>query len=61
MGYGQTACLVALAQIAAEGRTRDYHKYRTLTKERKSNHKNEEYQAKEQGKGKQKAQNLHTR
>ena len=35
MGYDQTACLVAVAQYAAEGRSRGYRKYQNLTKEPK--------------------------
>ena len=36
MGYDQTACLVAVAQEVAEGRTRDYHKYRNLNENAKT-------------------------
>ena len=38
MGFNrndQTACLVAVAQAVAEGHSRDYRKYRNLTKEPK--------------------------
>ena len=36
MGYDQTACLVAVAQFAAEDHTRGYHKCRNLTQEREN-------------------------
>ena len=35
MNHGQTACLVAVAQVVAEDHSRDRHKCRNLTKERK--------------------------
>ena len=35
MGYDQTACLGEVARFVAEEHSRDRHKYRTLTKERK--------------------------
>ena len=44
MGYDQTACLVALAQFAAEGHTRGYRKCRNLNENAKRIDKNEEYE-----------------
>ena len=34
MEYDQTVCLVAVAQVVAEGHSRDYRKCRNLTQER---------------------------
>ena len=50
MGHGgndQTACIVA-GQIVAEGRSRDHHKCRILTKERKRTDKNKEFKRTQQ-------------
>ena len=48
MGDGQTACLVAVAQKVAEDHSRDHHKCRTLTKERKRTDKNKEFKRTQQ-------------
>ena len=42
MIHGQTACLLAVAQVVAEGHSRDYHKCRNLTKERNQIDKDDE-------------------
>ena len=44
MRYDQTACLIAVAQNAAEGHSRGQHNRRNLTNERKRIDKNEEYE-----------------
>ena len=43
-GYDQTACLVAVAQVVAEGHSRDHRKYRNLTTERNHIDKNGEHE-----------------
>ena len=42
MNDGQTACLPAAGHFAAEDHSRDYHKCRTLAKERNQIDKNDE-------------------
>ena len=59
-----TACLIAQVFVAEEGRSQGHRNCRILTKERKPDkraNKHNRQQTKEQGKGKQKARNLHTR
>ena len=41
LGDDQTACLGEVARFVAEEHSRDRHKYRTLTKERKQTDKNQ--------------------
>ena len=42
MNHGQTACLAVVGYFVAEGRSRDYHKCRNLTKERQRTDKSNE-------------------
>ena len=44
MNHGQTACLAVVGHFVAEDHSRDYHKCRILTKERKRTDKNIEKQ-----------------
>ena len=57
MGYDQTACLVAVAQSAAEDHSRGYHKCRSLIETAKRHDKNEENE--KDSKTNQMERNLH--